>query len=88
MINTPAQVAAEFRRRVTPTPTDEALAEVREYMRRRHMIAIDKHTLGFALSAIETGLHSIERGRIEKGAAAIQDGVEFIRSKIEEARRD
>jgi len=85
MIDTPAQIAADFRRRMAPTPTDEALAEVADYLRRKHLVAIDKNKLGFALSTIEMGLRDLLNGK-DRGGAAIRDGVEYIRRQMEGAQ--
>ena len=67
-------------------PVDQALAGLREWMRQRHLIALDKDRLAFALSCIETGVENIRRGRGELGLRGITEGAEFIRSRMEEAR--
>ena len=67
-------------------PTDQALASVREFLRQRHLIALDKDRLTFALSCIETGHENMLRGRGELGSRGIREGIEFIRARIEEAK--
>jgi hypothetical protein len=48
-------------------------------------VSLDPLRLTLALSAINTGLSNVERGRVELGAKGIREGVEFLRSKIKEA---
>lgn len=94
----PSKIAAGFKRQIAwdaihaaadargGMPTDQVLAAVREFLRQKHMIAIDAMRVNFALSAIATGLDAIERGKTQDGMKAARDGVEFIRSKIAEAQ--
>lgn len=70
-----------------PTPTDQALAEVAEYQRRKHIpISAAPHAsmtrLLLGLSAIGTGLQNIERGKTEDGLACIRHGYEFLRKEL------
>ena len=67
-------------------PVDQALAGVREWLRQRHLIALDRDRITFALSCIETGAENIRRGRVELGLKGISEGTEFIRTRVTEAR--
>ncbi len=93
----PSKIAEDFMRQVARgciyaipnegSPMDQTLGEVREYLKRKHLIALDRDRINFALSCIETGLANIERGRCELGARGVREGVEFIRNKVAEASR-
>lgn len=67
-------------------PVDQAMAGVREFLRQRHLIAIDINRLGFVANTVEGGIRDIERGKNEQGLSAIRDAAEYLRGKIEEAR--
>lgn len=59
---------------------DQARAAVQGYLRLKHL------HVTLALSAINTGLDQIQRGRVEEGERVARHGLDYLRGKIEGAQ--